>query len=105
MIVLIVVGLSWYVVVSMIMFSDLIVIYNCSVFFVYVFFIFLLKEWFWFDKMVVVFVVIIGVLVVVYGGGSFLDEVGQVGFVICFVGNIVIGIGFVLYGFYEVFYK
>ncbi|KAK4200934.1 hypothetical protein QBC40DRAFT_64973 [Triangularia verruculosa] len=98
-------GSSWYVAVSMTTPSDLTAIYNCSAFFAYAFSVPLLKERLRLDKILAVFVAIIGVLVVAYGGGSSSDEAGQAGPATRFAGNIIIGIGSVLYGLYEVLYK
>lgn len=108
-------GLSWYVAVSLTTPSDLTAIYNCSAFFAYAFSVPLLKEPLRLDKSVAVIIAIIGVLVVAYGdtggqsaegqgvteGGEGVDvEAGN-----RFLGNIVIGVGSVLYGLYEVLYK
>ncbi|KAL7926158.1 hypothetical protein ACQKWADRAFT_281913 [Trichoderma austrokoningii] len=110
-------GLSWYVAVSLTTPSDLTAIYNCSAFFAYAFSVPLLKEPLRLDKSVAVIIAIVGVLVVAYGdtggqsaegqgakeggGGEGVDvEAGN-----RFLGNIVIGIGSVLYGLYEVLYK
>jgi drug/metabolite transporter (DMT)-like permease len=109
-------GGSWYVAVDMTTPSDLTAIYNCSAFFAYAFSIPLLKEKPRFDKILAVLVAIVGVLVVAYGdtspakhggksggsgGGSHEEEEASNRA----LGNIVIGIGSVLYGFYEVLYK
>lgn len=94
-------GLSWYIAVSMTTPSDLTAIYNCSAFFAYVFSVPLLKEPLRLDKSIAVLIAIGGVLVVAYGdsknGGAEASN--------RFTGNIVIGVGSVLYGFYEVLYK
>ncbi|KAJ5578326.1 uncharacterized protein N7459_007290 [Penicillium hispanicum] len=105
-------GGSWYVAVNLTSASDLTAIYNCSAFFAYAFSIPLLKEKFRFDKVFAVGVAILGVLVVAYGdrpekkvskGGTTHpdDQEGQNRL----LGNIIIGIGSVLYGLYEVLYK
>lgn len=105
-------GGSWYVAVNLTSASDLTAIYNCSAFFAYAFSIPLLKEKFRLDKVFAVGVAIVGVLVVAYGdrpekkvskGGTTHpdDQEGQHRL----LGNIVIGIGSVLYGLYEVLYK
>jgi drug/metabolite transporter (DMT)-like permease len=97
-------GLSWYVAVSLTTPSDLTAIYNCSAFFAYVFSVPLLKEPLRLDKSVAVLIAIAGVLVVAYGdtdeGSAEGAEGGN-----RFLGNIVIGVGSVLYGLYEVLYK
>ncbi len=119
-------GGSWYVAVNLTSPSDLTAIYNCSAFFAYAFSVPLLKERLRWDKSFSVLVAIIGVLVVAYGdakptkhsshsGGSVggspknpppgsenedLNEASN-----RLLGNIIIGIGSVLYGLYEVLYK
>jgi drug/metabolite transporter (DMT)-like permease len=101
-------GGSWYVAVNMTMPSDLTAIYNCSAFFAYAFSIPLLKDKLRADKVFSVAVAIIGVLIVAYGDrgdknttdGEAKNE-GQARL----LGNIIIGIGSVLYGLYEVLYK
>ncbi|KAJ5188348.1 Drug/metabolite transporter [Penicillium cf. griseofulvum] len=104
-------GGSWYVAVNMTTASDLTAIYNCSAFFAYAFSIPLLNEKLRFDKVFSVAVATIGVMVVAYGdrpdkkpskGGEVSDDhVAQNRL----LGNIVIGIGSILYGLYEVLYK
>ncbi|KAF4555729.1 EamA-like transporter-like protein 2 [Elsinoe fawcettii] len=111
-------GGSWYVAVDWTTASDLTAIYNCSAFFAYAFAIPLLHEKLKWSKVFAVGVAIAGVLVVAYGdtapskhgsksgggaGGPSApqkDEAPNRA-----LGNIVIGIGSVLYGFYEVLYK
>ncbi|KAL4895870.1 hypothetical protein BDV59DRAFT_173303 [Aspergillus ambiguus] len=105
-------GGSWYVAVNLTTASDLTAIYNCSAFFAYAFSIPLLKDKLRFDKVFAVIVAIIGVLVVAYGDrdedkktadgtvGKGHDEAEH-----RLIGNIIIGIGSVLYGLYEVLYK
>ncbi|KAL6235949.1 hypothetical protein BDW75DRAFT_125810 [Aspergillus navahoensis] len=101
-------GGSWYVAVNLTTPSDLTAIYNCSAFFAYAFSIPLLKEKLRFDKVLSVGVAILGVLVVAYGGkddgqgtdGGAKHEGGS-----RLLGNVIIGIGSVLYGLYEVLYK
>ena len=107
-------GGSWYVAVNMTTASDLTAIYNCSAFFAYAFSIPLLGDKLRFDKVFAVTVAIAGVLVVAYGDTGSKSEVGagtpageaengppqnRA------IGNIIIGIGSVLYGLYEVMYK
>ncbi|KAF2087335.1 hypothetical protein K490DRAFT_73734 [Saccharata proteae CBS 121410] len=110
-------GGSWYVAVDLTTASDLTAIYNCSAFFAYAFSIPLLHERLRWGKVLAVGVAIVGVLVVAYGdtkpgkhgsksgggtGGDKMppeaDEASNRA-----LGNIIIGIGSVLYGFYEVF--
>ena len=103
-------GGSWYVAVNMTTASDLTAIYNCSAFFAYAFSIPLLNEKLRFDKVFSVAVATIGVMVVAYGdrpekkasdGENTSDNSAQNRL----LGNIVIGIGSILYGLYEVLYK
>lgn len=103
-------GGSWYVAVNLTSPSDLTAIYNCSAFFAYVFSIMLLNDKLRFDKALSVALAIIGVLVVAYGdkddsspGTS--NPGAEKGFGSKLLGNIIIGIGSVAYGFYEVLYK
>lgn len=107
-------GGSWYVAVDLTTSSDLTAIYNCSAFFAYAFSIPLLGDKLRFDKVFSVGLAIIGVLVVAYGDTP--DEKEVAGGVDGgaapsseaknrLLGNIVIGIGSVLYGLYEVLYK
>ncbi|OJJ49946.1 hypothetical protein ASPZODRAFT_1074071 [Penicilliopsis zonata CBS 506.65] len=106
-------GSSWYVAVNMTTPSDLTAIYNCSAFFAYAFSIPLLNDKLRFDKVFSVVVAIIGVLIVAYGdkedssadggasgGGKVKHEAQN-----RLMGNILVGIGSVLYGLYEVLYK
>lgn len=104
-------GGSWYVAVNLTTASDLTAIYNCSAFFAYAFSIPLLKEKLRLDKVFAVGVAIIGVLVVAYGDrpdkkvskGGTTKEDGEVQSRL--VGNVIIGVGSILYGLYEVLYK
>ena len=111
-------GGSWYVAVNLTSASDLTAIYNCSAFFAYAFAIPMLNEKLRWSKVFAVAVAIVGVLVVAYGdkgtpkhgsksgggsGGPHAPEDDEAENRA--LGNIVIGIGSVLYGFYEVLYK
>ncbi|KAL2821249.1 hypothetical protein BDW59DRAFT_150270 [Aspergillus cavernicola] len=101
-------GGSWYVAVNMTTPSDLTAIYNCSAFFAYAFSIPLLKDKLRFDKVFSVAVAIIGVLIVAYGDrgdGKAKDGASNHEAQPRLLGNIIIGIGSVLYGLYEVLYK
>lgn len=111
-------GGSWYVAVDYTTASDLTAIYNCSAFFAYAFSIPLLHEKLRCDKIVAVAVAIAGVLVVAYGDTSPVKHGNKSGGGAGggnappsseasnrTLGNIIIGIGSVLYGFYEVLYK
>lgn len=119
-------GLSWYLAVNKTTPSDLTAIYNCSAFFAYAFSVPLLKERLRLDKSIAVGIAIAGVLVVAYGdsrgssppttppGGAVEDSIAgetraetheDLSAGTRFLGNIIIGIGSVLYGLYEVLYK
>jgi drug/metabolite transporter (DMT)-like permease len=114
-------GASWYVAVDLTTPSDLTAIYNCSAFFAYVFSIMLLQDKLRFDKAVAVTIAIAGVLVVAYGdtkepkhagphggasgGGPKDDSKDPASRGSRTIGNLVIGVGSVLYGLYEVLYK
>lgn len=112
-------GGSWYVAVDLTTASDLTAIYNCSAFFAYAFAIPMLGEKLRWSKVFAVGVAIAGVLIVAYGdsgspakhgsksgggtGGPDAPEKEEASN--RFLGNLVIGVGSVLYGFYEVLYK
>ncbi len=109
-------GASWYVAVDMTSTSDLTAIYNCSAFFAYAFSIPLLGDKLRFDKVFSVIVATAGVFIVVYGDKAVRKHGGKSGGAAGggeegeetsnrLLGNIVIGIGSVLYGLYEVLYK
>lgn len=105
-------GGSWYLAVNMTTASDLTAIYNCSAFFAYAFSIPLLHDKLRFDKVFSVIVAIIGVLIVAYGdtGPANKSPDGTVGKPSeeashRTLGNIIIGVGSILYGLYEVLYK
>lgn len=102
-------GGSWYVAVNMTTPSDLTAIYNCSAFFAYAFSVPLLKEKLRWDKSFAVVVAIVGVLVVAYGSKNTPadpdSENSEREAENRLLGNIIIGIGSVLYGLYEVLYK
>ena len=111
-------GGSWYVAVNMTTASDLTAIYNCSAFFAYAFSIPLLHEKVRVSKIIAVAVAIAGVFVVAYGDSSPAKHGNKSGGGAGggnapppeeankrALGNFVIGVGSVLYGFYEVLYK
>jgi drug/metabolite transporter (DMT)-like permease len=110
-------GGSWYVAVDMTSPSDLTAIYNCSAFFAYVFSIWLLHDKLRLDKLFSVGLAIAGVLVVAYGDKEDPKTPGQHGGAAGgrpggsgpashrVLGNVIIGIGSILYGLYEVLYK
>jgi drug/metabolite transporter (DMT)-like permease len=102
-------GASWYVAVNLTTASDLTAIYNCSAFFAYVFSVILLNDKVRLDKVFSVLIAIAGVLVVAYGdsgwakkpdASSTRDDADT-----RTLGNIIIGVGSILYGLYEVLYK
>jgi len=111
-------GGSWYVAVNLTSPSDLTAIYNCSAFFAYAFSVPLLKEKLRWDKSFSVLVAIIGVLIVAYGDAVPTKHGGKSGGSVGgdpdkgdteaknrVAGNLIIGVGSILYGFYEVLYK
>ncbi|ORY68954.1 uncharacterized protein BCR38DRAFT_424856 [Pseudomassariella vexata] len=101
-------GLSWYLAVNMTSPSDLTAIYNCSAFFAYAFSVPLLKEKLRLDKSLAVLIAIVGVLVVAYGDSKPPAEGSEEPASADgtrFLGNMIIGVGSVLYGLYEVLYK
>lgn len=115
-------GGSWYVAVDMTTASDLTAIYNCSAFFAYAFAVPMLGEKLRFSKVFAVAVAIVGVLVVAYGdsssnvkhgsksgggagGNDPMEDHRNTEARSRFLGNLIIGVGSVLYGFYEVLYK
>lgn len=110
-------GGSWYIAVNLTSPSDLTAIYNCSAFFAYAFSVPMLGEKLRWDKILAVVVAIAGVLVVSYGDSVSTKDGGKSGGAVGggdaqdkeaknrVVGNLVIGVGSVLYGFYEVLYK
>jgi drug/metabolite transporter (DMT)-like permease len=98
-------GSTWYVAVNLTTASDLTAIYNCSAFFAYVFSVFLLKEPIRKDKIFSVVVACIGVLIVAYGDSGKAEAGHEREAENRLWGNIIIGVGSVMYGFYEVLYK
>ena len=101
-------GGSWYVAVDLTTASDLTAIYNCSAFFAYAFSIPLLRDKIRIDKVLSVTVAIAGVLIIAYGDTKKKGEEGSDQYEDAkdrALGNVVIGIGSVLYGLYEVLYK
>lgn len=113
-------GGSWYVAVNLTTAGDLTAIYNCSAFFAYAFSVPLLHEKLRFDKMLSVGVAIAGVLIVAYGDGGSVkqsdstgeaisrdvsNQVGESDLPYRAIGNLIIGVGSVLYGLYEVMFK
>jgi len=103
--VLTVAGSTWYIAVNMTTPSDLTAIYNCSAFFAYVFSIFMLKERMRVDKVFSVIVACVGVLIVAYGDTGTVEKGQEEAVANRTLGNLIIGVGSVMYGFYEVLYK
>ena len=103
-------GLSWYVAVNMTTPSDVTAIFNCSAFFAYAFSVPILRERLRLDKVVAVLIAIVGVMVVAYGDvdsddGDASDVSRAATSGQRFLGNVIIGIGSIMYGMYEVLYK
>jgi drug/metabolite transporter (DMT)-like permease len=98
-------GSTWYVAVNMTTPSDLTAIYNCSAFFAYVFSIFMLQERMRADKIFSVVVACVGVLIVAYGDQGGVQKGEEEAAANRTLGNLIIGVGSVMYGFYEVLYK
>ncbi|KAK6507311.1 hypothetical protein TWF481_005753 [Arthrobotrys musiformis] len=97
-------GSTWYIAVNLTTPSDLTAIYNCSAFFAYAFSVPLLRERPQANKIISVMIAVVGVLVVAYGDNT--GDKEQDGAASTRLGgNMLIGIGSVLYGLYEVLYK
>lgn len=93
-------GFTWYGAMSMTYALDVTAIYNCSAFTAYAFAIPMLNERFLWLKALSVLIAVFGVFVVAYSGA---DEKGV--YPHRFWGNVLISVGAVLYGYYEVLYK
>lgn len=102
-VVLNVAGLTWYAAMSMTYASDVTAIYNCSAFTAYAFAIPILKEKFTWLKMSSVIIAVAGVFVVAYSGSDAPSASDQYPYRLW--GNLLISVGAVLYGYYEVLYK
>lgn len=102
-VVLNVAGLTWYAAMSMTYASDVTAIYNCSAFTAYAFAIPILHEKFTWLKISSVAVAVFGVFVVAYSGSD--APAGDSQYPYRLWGNLLISVGAVLYGFYEVLYK
>lgn len=113
-------GGSWYVAVNLTTASDLTAIYNCSAFFAYAFAVPMLGEKVRLSKVLAVVVAVVGVLIVAYGGVNAPKHGSKSGGgsggpkakppedhepAARAFGNLVIAVGSILYGFYEVLYK
>lgn len=95
-------GFTWYGAMAMTYASDVTAIYNCSAFTAYAFAIPLLNERFSWLKAASVCVAVGGVFIVAYSGA---DDSDSEQYPYRLVGNLIISVGAVLYGFYEVLYK
>lgn len=103
-------GASWYIAVNMTTTAELTAIFNCSTFFAYGFSVLILKERLSWAKSVSVLLSIFGVLIIAYLGSSYkTSEAAKAKAKLDWrrrtLGNIIIAVGTILYGLYEVFYK
>ncbi|BFZ61590.1 hypothetical protein YB2330_002662 [Saitoella coloradoensis] len=96
---------TWYVAVNLTTPSDLSAIYNASAFFAYAWSIVLLGEAVRWDKVGAVILSIVGVVIVAYGGVQDHTPGHEVEASKRLIGNVIIAIGSVGYGLYEVLYK
>ncbi|KAG7701730.1 hypothetical protein KL929_000933 [Ogataea haglerorum] len=94
-------GITWYIAMGMSTGSDVTAIYNCSAFTAYMFAIPILGEMFSLIKLGSVVLAIAGVMVVAYSGKD--RDAGN--YPHRLQGDIIILIGAILYGLYEVLYK
>lgn len=97
-------GFTWYGAMSMTYASDVTAIYNCSAFTAYAFAIPLLNEQFSWLKASSVVIAVSGVFVVAYSGSDSSSDADEQ-YPYRFWGNLIISVGAVLYGYYEVLYK
>lgn len=105
-IILTVAGGSWFVAMALTYASDVTAIYNCSAFTAYAFAIPILNEKFSWLKASSVVVAVAGVFIVAYSDDSSSDNSdGEDLYPNRLWGNLVIFIGAILYGYYEVLYK
>lgn len=106
-------GFTWYGAMSMTYAADVTAIYNCSAFTAYAFAIPLLNERFSWLKASSVIIAISGVFIVAYSGNTDNKETQKNQqkndynnpYPYRFWGNLIILIGAILYGYYEVLYK
>lgn len=96
-------GVTWYGAMALTYASDVTAIYNCSAFTAYAFAIPLLNEKFSWLKASSVVIAVSGVFIVAYSGSSGSDSSKQYPY--RFWGNLIISIGAIMYGYYEVLYK
>lgn len=103
-IILNVAGVTWFIAMGLSTGSDVTAIYNCSAFTAYVFAIPILKEKFSWIKANSVITAVAGVFVVAYMGSSNQSNDAN-NYPYRLMGNLIILVGAILYGLYEVFYK
>ena len=106
--VLTVAGFTWYGSMSMTYAADVTAIYNCSAFTAYAFAIPLLNEKFSWLKVSSVVIALVGVFVVSYSSSSDIGsktDSEENPYPYRFWGNLIIFVGAILYGYYEVLYK
>lgn len=96
-------GITWYGAMALTYASDVTAIYNCSAFTAYAFAIPLLNERFSWLKASSVVIAVAGVFIVAYSGSTGSDANRDYPY--RFWGNLVISVGAVMYGYYEVLYK
>lgn len=101
-IVLTIAGFTWYGAMLMTYASDVTAIYNCLAFTAYAFAIPILNERFSWLKVSSVVIAVAGVFIVAYSGDA---ADGDNPYPYRFWGNLIILIGAVMYGYYEVLYK
>ncbi|GMM38045.1 hypothetical protein DASC09_053700 [Saccharomycopsis crataegensis] len=94
-------SITWYVAMIYSYSNDVTAIYNCCAFFAYLFSIPLLKEQFSWLKISSVTIAISGVFMVVYSGNQTEESTKSHRF----FGNILISLGSICYGYYDVYYK
>lgn len=104
--VLTVAGFTWYGAMSMTYAADVTAIYNCSAFTAYAFAIPILNEKFSWLKVTSVVIAISGVGIVAYSEPASGNNANEpVVYPYRFWGNLIIFLGAILYGYYEVLYK
>ncbi|KAH3687912.1 hypothetical protein WICPIJ_001129 [Wickerhamomyces pijperi] len=104
--ILTVAGCTWYVAMAIAPASDITAIYNCSAFSALIFAIPILKEKFTYLKLSSVLLAIMGVFCVAYGGENNDDDSSDGDkYPNRIIGDLIIALGAVLYGLYEVLYK
>lgn len=106
-VILTIAGSTWYGAMSLTYASDVTAIYNCSAFTAYAFAIPLLNEKFSWLKASSVVIAIAGVFIVAYSGTDSVPKTDgdKPLYPYRFWGNLIILIGAILYGYYEVLYK